>query len=85
MSGSCCAVWLCTDLHIGNECDNRQFGHVNQIVITPNADSALVMTASAPGSRIETIPLLPHIVERWQAERRGLERDELYVNLGCLR
>ena len=47
MSGSCGAVSLCTDLHIGNDCDNRQFGLVNQIVIMPNADSALVMTASA--------------------------------------
>ena len=29
--------------------------------------------------------LMPHIVYRWEAERQGLEREELYVNLGCLR
>jgi hypothetical protein len=43
MSGSYRAVWLCAGLHIGNDCGNRQFGLVNQIVITPNLYSLIVL------------------------------------------
>lgn len=41
MSGNRRAVWLRAGLHIGNDCGNRQFGLVNQLVITPNGSPML--------------------------------------------